>query len=138
MTLRERLNSGNGEAAIAERTVTSRYDPAQAALNARVHAKLLDLIDLGAIEHMPADKLRAELKVLVEKLLHVFRMLGYADSKVRLLSNRSAKGLDIPAGKIEKTLGIGFYRQFPNDFENAITSVNQGISILKLAPGSSE
>ena len=51
------------------RPAATRFDPKQAALKARMHAQLLDLIDLGAMEHMHEDKLRAELRVLVERLL---------------------------------------------------------------------
>jgi pilus assembly protein CpaE len=71
-----------------------------------------------------------------QKLLRVFKMLGYPDSKVRLISNRTGKDLDIPVKKMEKTLGVGFYRMVPNDFESASTSVNQGVPILRLVPGS--
>ena len=71
MTLRERLESGSGDLVKGEaaRPVAARYDPARAALKMRVHAKLLDLVDLGAMENMPEVKLRAELKLLVEKIL---------------------------------------------------------------------
>jgi pilus assembly protein CpaF len=71
MSLRERLKHTNSETARNDtaRPAALRFDPAQATLKARVHAKLLDMIDLGAMEHMPEDKLRAELKVLVEKML---------------------------------------------------------------------
>ena len=64
----------------------------------------------------------------------MFRILGYPDSKVRLVSNRSVKGTDISVKKMVDTLGVGIYRFVPNDFLNASASVNQGVSILKLAP----
>ncbi len=71
MSLRERLESTISEADTEQivRPSVTRYDPAQAVLKARIHTKLLDLVDLGALEHMPEEKLRTELKSLVEKIL---------------------------------------------------------------------
>ena len=68
--------------------------------------------------------------------LRAFRQLGYADSKLRFIVNRSDKKEDAPIKPIERGLGVDFYRTIPNDYLNASVSVNQGVSIIKLAPAS--
>ncbi len=70
MSLRDSLTEGREEIAKRAETPRSwRLSPAQAALKARIHEKLLGLVDLGALERMAPEQLRAELKVLVERLL---------------------------------------------------------------------
>ena len=69
-------------------------------------------------------------------MLRAFRQLGYADSKLRFIVNRSDKKEDAPIKPIERGLGVDFYRTIPNDYLNASVSVNQGVSIIKLAPAS--
>ena len=102
--------------------------------------RTIDLISMHALDR--ADLIFLVMQAMVpyirdaQKVLRIFRMLGYPDSKVRLVSNRSAKGIDIAARTIEKTLGVDLYLIVPNDFANASISVNQGVPILKLAPGS--
>lgn len=71
-----------------------------------------------------------------QKMLTLFRNLGYPDSKVHLLGNRSDTATDLPAKTIEKTLGMNFYRLLPNDFIHASASANLGAPVLKTAPGS--
>lgn len=70
-----------------------------------------------------------------QKVLSVFRTLGYPESKVHLLGNRADAATDLPTKTIEKTLGMGFYRMLPNDFVHASASVNLGTPVLKHAPG---
>ena len=69
-------------------------------------------------------------------MLRTFRELGYADQKLRFVVNRAAKKEDAPIKPIEKGLGFDFHRTIPNDFLNASTAVNQGVSIISLAPAS--
>ncbi|TAK40414.1 MAG: CpaF family protein [Betaproteobacteria bacterium] len=70
MSLRESITeSGEQPVRRAETPRSWRLSPAQAALKARIHEKLLGLVDLGALERMAPEQLRAELKVLVERLL---------------------------------------------------------------------
>ena len=98
----------------------------------------IDAVSMKALDR--ADVIFPVLQAMVphvrdtQKVLRVFRMLGYPDSKVRLVSNRSVKGMDISVKKMADTLGVGIYRYVPNDFINASASVNQGLSIIKLAP----
>ena len=70
MSLRDSLiESREAPVKLAETPRSWRLSPAQAALKARIHEKLLGVVDLGALERMPADQLRGELKGLVERLL---------------------------------------------------------------------
>ena len=70
MSLRDSLiESREAPVKLAETPRSCRRSPAQAALKARIHEKLLGVVDLGALERMPADQLRGELKGLVERLL---------------------------------------------------------------------
>jgi pilus assembly protein CpaF len=70
MSLRDSLTEDREQSAKrAESPRSWRLSPAQAALKARIHEKLLGLVDLGALERMAPEQLRAELKVLVERLL---------------------------------------------------------------------
>ncbi|MBI1891472.1 MAG: CpaF family protein [Burkholderiales bacterium] len=75
MSLREKLQ----ESATPNTTLDvfgkhSQVNQTRAALKARVHGKLLDMIDLSVMERMAPEQLRAELKVLVEKLIVDERM----------------------------------------------------------------
>lgn len=71
MSLRDSLKESQNQAARREAAPSPafRYTPAYLALKVRIHEKLLDRIDLSAMESMPADKLRTELKIQVERLL---------------------------------------------------------------------
>jgi len=70
MSLRDSLTENREAPAKRAETPRSwRLSPAQAALKARIHEKLLGLVDLGALERMAPEQLRVELKVLVERLL---------------------------------------------------------------------
>lgn len=71
------------------------------------------------------------------RLLHAFRQLGYHGEKIRLVVNRLEKDVGVPIKQIEKALSTPVHWTLPNDFANASASVNQGVPIAKLAPGSS-
>ncbi len=100
----------------------------------------IDAVSLSALDQ--ADTIFAVMQSMVpdmrdaRTLLRAFRRLGYQDSKLQFIVNRSDKKEDAPMKPIERGLGIEFYRTIPNDYLNASASVNQGISILKLAPAS--
>ena len=100
----------------------------------------IDAVSLQALDQ--ADAIFAIMQSMVpdmrdaRTLLRAFKQLGYADSKLQFIINRSDKKEDAPVRPIEKGLGIDFYRMIPNDYLNASASVNQGASILELAPAS--
>lgn len=67
------------------------------------------------------------------RLLDVFRSLGYARDKVKLLVNRFEKGGDIRLEDVERTLGGPVFKTLPNSFKAVAVSVNQGVPISKLS-----
>jgi len=70
MSLRDTLEeTGNDATSLgAERTTSAEHKPYQE-LKSRIHRKLLDRVDLAVMESMPPDKLREEIKILVERLI---------------------------------------------------------------------
>ena len=72
MSIRERLQSVK-ETGLTEHhpaPVTVLHDiPAYEELKARVHQKLLDRVDLAVMESLPPERLLAEIRNLVERLL---------------------------------------------------------------------
>jgi pilus assembly protein CpaF len=67
-SLRDKFN--NLAADLATRPATPLTSPdAYRGLKSRIHLKLLDKFDLAALETLPADKLRQEIAVMVERLL---------------------------------------------------------------------
>ena len=99
-----------------------------------------DAVALAALDR--ADAVFAIMQSMVpdmrdaRTMLRAFRDLGYPDSKLRFVVNRSDKKEDAPLRPIERGLGVDFYRTIPNDYFNASAAVNQGVSIVKLAPAS--
>jgi pilus assembly protein CpaE len=71
-----------------------------------------------------------------KRLLRSFRQLGYHGERVKVVVNRLEKDVDVPIKRVEKALGMPVHWTVPNDFANASASVNQGVPIAKLAPGS--
>ena len=60
MSLRDQVNESKSPVSVREiARPPIGATAAHALLKARVHKKLLDQLDLGAMESMPADKLRA-------------------------------------------------------------------------------
>ncbi len=72
MTLRDRLENIKHDVAqvpvMTQQTGSAESRPYQE-LKSRIHQKLLDRVDLAVMESLPPDRLKEELKVLVERLL---------------------------------------------------------------------
>lgn len=68
-----------------------------------------------------------------QRLISLFRTLGYGPSKVRLLVNRYDPRGEISLAAVEKALELKVFYTVPNSFRTASSSVNQGIPVLKLA-----
>ena len=72
MSLRERLEtiqSDTSQAPVAMQTTSFASNKAYQELKSRIHRKLLERVDLAVMESMSQDRLRDELKTLVERLL---------------------------------------------------------------------
>ncbi len=88
MSLRERLNDIQQQQptkAVNLRELRSEEDQVYQALKSTIHSLLLERIDLAAMEKMPEDRLRAELKVLVEQLLAESGTVLNLDERERLV-----------------------------------------------------
>jgi pilus assembly protein CpaF len=68
VSLREKLQSIQNEARSAQATIP-RPGTVPPDIKARIHQKLLDRVDLAAMEVMPPERLRVEISALVERLL---------------------------------------------------------------------
>jgi pilus assembly protein CpaF len=85
MSIREMLEEQKGRVVgVIEPSAEVAARSARGALKARIHAKLLDKIDFAAIEKMSPEQLKAELRVLVEKLIGE-EHLGLSDAERNLL-----------------------------------------------------
>jgi pilus assembly protein CpaE len=71
-----------------------------------------------------------------KRLLDIFRSLDYPKEKINLIVNRHDKGGEIKLRDLEAAYGVSIFRTVPNHYDAAAASVNQGVPILKLAPGS--
>jgi pilus assembly protein CpaE len=67
------------------------------------------------------------------RLLTVFRSLGYSPAKIGLVINRFEKGGDIGLADVERSLGVSDLRTIPNSYEAVAASVNQGRPIATIA-----
>lgn len=67
------------------------------------------------------------------RLLAVFRSLGYSQEKIKLIINRFEKSGDLGLADIEHTLGMSGARTIPNSYEAVAASVNRGIPIARIA-----
>jgi pilus assembly protein CpaE len=68
-----------------------------------------------------------------KRLIHALESLGYSRQKIHLLVNRFETGGDIRLEDVERTLEVKVHATIPNSFEAVSASVNQGVSILKIA-----
>lgn len=67
------------------------------------------------------------------RLLAVFRSLGYPPEKISPIINRFEKSGDLGLADIERTLGMSGMRTIPNSYEAVAASVNRGIPIAQIA-----
>jgi pilus assembly protein CpaE len=72
-----------------------------------------------------------------ERFVGALRRMGVESAKIRIVVNRYVrKGNDIEPEELERLLGLKVYWQIPNDFKNAITSINFGEPVVLRAPKS--
>ena len=70
-----------------------------------------------------------------KRLKDIFKELGYSETKVRWIINRYSKKTSLSLVDAQRVLTEAYWL-VPNDHENVLQSVNQGIPIIELAPGS--
>jgi pilus assembly protein CpaE len=72
-----------------------------------------------------------------ERFVGALRRMGIESNKIRILVNRFVKkGWDIEPEEVERALGLKISWMVPNDFKNAIASINYGEPVVLRAPRS--
>jgi len=100
----------------------------------------IDAISLRALDH--ADVIYPVLQLALpdirdgRRLLDIFRSLGYAGERIRLIVNRYEKGGKLRLADLEQALGAAVVHAVPNDYVAVTDSVNQGIPVLQLSRAS--
>lgn len=67
------------------------------------------------------------------KLLAVFKSLGYTNDKIELIVNRFEKGGDIGLDDVQRSVGNVSVRTVPNSYKDVSTAINQGNALADLA-----
>jgi pilus assembly protein CpaE len=100
----------------------------------------IDALSLRALDQ--ADAIYPVLQLALpdirdgRRLLDIFRSLGYAADRTRLIVNRYEKGGKLRLADLEQALGAEVLHTVPNDYLSATDSVNQGVPLLRLARSS--
>jgi len=71
------------------------------------------------------------------KLLGVFRSLGYASDKTEVIVNRFEKGGAIGLDDLRKSLGKVVFRLVPNSYKEVNSSIDQGTALAKVSRSNS-
>lgn len=66
------------------------------------------------------------------KLLAVFKSLGYPADKIELIVNRFEKGAEIGLDDIQRTLGTANLRTVPNSYKEVNASINHGDALAEV------
>lgn len=90
----------------------------------KVSDKIFVITDLS----VPAVRNTVRLCKLIEKI-------GINSNKLHIVVNRYTKGGTLSLDEAEKTLGKNIFWIFPNNFDDIITSINQGVPLVMHVPG---
>jgi len=71
-----------------------------------------------------------------KRCLELFRQLGYANNKIKLVVNRYQRGSEITAAVIEDAVGLPVAHTLGNDFASASGAINRGVMLHEAAPRS--
>lgn len=99
----------------------------------------IDPIYASAIAAADVNLLTMQLNVPsaknAERFVGAMRRLGVEANKIKIVVNRYVKkGNDIEAEEVERALGLKISWTVPNDFKNAIASINFGEPVVLRAP----
>lgn len=89
-----------------------------------------------------ADRVYAVLQLTLpfirdgKRLRDVFRSLGYPAQKIHWVVNRYEKNSQITLDDLKATLGMDNVITLPNQYDVVAASVNQGVAVTTVAPGS--
>ncbi len=104
-------------------------------------AMSLDPLYMTALQSSDVNVLVMQLNVPsaknTERFLGAMRRLGIDLNRTQIVVNRAAKkGWDIEPADVERALGLKIRWTLPNDYKNAIASVNYGEPMVMRAPRS--
>lgn len=68
------------------------------------------------------------------RLCQLVERLGLPADKIKVVINRFIRGGTLPLEEVEKTLQRRIYWAFPNDFDDIVTSINQGEPLVVRQP----
>jgi pilus assembly protein CpaE len=100
----------------------------------------LTLVTLQALDQ--SDRVYAVLQLTLpfirdgKRLRDVFRSLDYPAKKIHWIVNRHQKETQITLADLKRTLGIADVVTLPNQYEVVAASVNEGVTVDRVAPGS--
>ncbi|MGE5466514.1 MAG: AAA family ATPase [Ignavibacteria bacterium] len=101
--------------------------------------RILDAVTLRVLDraHRIFPVLQTTLPFMrdANRLLTVFRSLGYPAEKIELVVNRYDKNGELTLADVERTLGIGEIHAIPNSYAAVAASVNRGTPIAQMAKG---
>ncbi|MDD5250360.1 MAG: AAA family ATPase [Rhodocyclaceae bacterium] len=99
--------------------------------------RILDAVTLRALDKanhiFPVLQMTLPFVRDANRLLAVFRSLGYASEKISLLINRFEKSGELTPADVERTLGVSGLRTIPNSYAAVAGSVNHGTPIAQMA-----
>jgi pilus assembly protein CpaE len=99
--------------------------------------RILDAVTLRALDK--AHRIHPVLQMTLpfvrdaNRLLAVFRSLGYAKDKIRLVVNRYEKNSELSLADVRETLGTGDVATIPNSYAAVASSINRGVPIAQMA-----
>jgi pilus assembly protein CpaE len=67
-----------------------------------------------------------------KRWLTMLRSLGYADTKLRIVLNKTQAGSDLDLAHIESALGLPVCHTLPNEPTAALQAINQGLPLMNL------
>jgi len=98
-------------------------EPVLQALELSDQILVVTLLDVPTLHH-------------VRRQLAVLEKLGVAPGKIKVVANRSSSADAVGDSEVRNFLGVTPSAQIPNDFPTVAASVNQGVPIAQISPGS--
>jgi pilus assembly protein CpaE len=99
---------------------TTSFDPKTlSALDFADHILLVSMINLPSIRSS-------------QRLLNLFKRLGYDPQKIKLVVNRFMQGEEITIEDVEETLEHPVFWKIPNQYAVVMTAINRGIPISQV------
>lgn len=97
---------------------------------------MLDSVNMRALDRaetifLVMQPLMNYLRAVV-KQLHMFSMLGYPKERIQVILNRMDRNIELTTAQMQEVIAHPIEHIIPNDFRQAVESVNLGIPLVKL------